>query len=625
MKYTSFILVVILILTSVVYSGSFSVPFQFDDHHVILESEQIQEPTSFGDLGLWFDIQNRTFSKFTLALNYKAGGTKVLGYHLINFLLHIAFGLLAFFFSRKLLKILAPQIKSPDLYATIVMLIVLIHPVQTQAVSYIVQRMTLMAAVFYLSACYLYVEARLCDGPQKPALQIRLYLSFLICVYLGLMSKQNVASIFFLLIAFEVLLIPSKLKSIDYKWIGFWIAFLCVSVLVILTWFAIPTIDSPEIDRMGYLLTQNKVLLRYLGLLFLPIIQNLDYDIEVSTSLFSFPEFLGLALLIVMCVLIFVFRKSKPITSFAILFFLIALSVESTLIPIRDVIMEHRLYLPMFGFGLMIAGALARYVSYEKKKFAFGLTMLVLTGFYATRTYARNTVWASEISLWSDAVEKSPGKVRPYINLAHSYRKVGNLERSKKYLLRSIPIEGTVDAYLSLTGIYLELGVYDSADLYLDKASQIRPNDVDVLNNRGVYYLKTNQFLNAIPLLRRASRKGDCENDSWFNLGQAYYFNKNYRASEIVYLKALACNRNMGSIQYNLGRTYVKQSRYEEAIAAFKTSIEDGGNRPKVWNNLGLAYFLQGDTTLAITSFQKTLELEPSNENAVSNLKFLIE
>lgn len=625
MKYTPFILVIILSLTFVVYSDSFSVPFQFDDHHVILESQQIQELTSYVDLGLWFDIQNRTFSKFTLALNYAAGGTQVFGYHLINFFLHIAFGLLAFFFSRKLLMILVPQIKFPELYATVVTLVVLLHPIQTQAVSYIVQRMTLMAAVFYFSACFLYLEARLCDGAHKRPLQITLYFSFLVCVYLGLMSKQNVASIFFLLIAFEVLLIPSISKSINYKWVGFWIAFLCVSVVVILTWFAIPTIDSPEIDRIGYLLTQNKVLLRYIGLLFLPIVQNLDYDIEVSTSLFSIPEILGFTLLLVMCVLIFIFRKSRPITSFAILFFLISLSVESTLIPIRDVIMEHRLYLPMFGFGLMIAGTLARYVSYENKKLVLGLIVLTFTGFYATRTYARNKVWASEISLWSDTLKKSPGKVRPYINLAHSFRKIGDLEAAKKHLLRSIPIEGTVDAYISLTGIYLELGIYDSVDLYLDKASQIRPNDVDVLNNRGIYYLKTNQILNAIPLLRRASRKGDCKNDSWFNLGQAYYFNKNYRASEIVYLKAMACNRNVAAIRYNLGRTYIKQSRYDDAIAAFKTSIEDGENMPKVWNNLGLAYFLRGDTTLAITSFQKTLDLEPSNENAIFNLKFLIE
>ena len=192
-------LLVILLLGAVAlmaYANTFRVPFQFDDNPNIVENPSIRLKTlSTAWLGQLIRLNSgsiRFFSYFTFALNYYFGGLNVFGYHLVNLLIHIGSGLVLYWFL--LLTFRLPSLRerygsAAFPIALFSSLLFLCHPVQTQSVTYIVQRMASMAGLLYLLAMALYVKGRLASG-------IRRYLFFggMFLVYLlGLFTKENVA------------------------------------------------------------------------------------------------------------------------------------------------------------------------------------------------------------------------------------------------------------------------------------------------------------------------------------------------------------------------------------------------------------------------------------------------
>jgi protein O-mannosyl-transferase len=192
-----------------------------------------------------------------------------------------------------------------------------------------------------------------------------------------------------------------------------------------------------QISRWEYLVTEMRVIVTYIRLIILPVNQNLDYDYPVYHSLFTPSVFLSFLFLLSIfglgVYLLLRGMKNNPpspaahyrLIGFGILWFFITLSVESSIIPIVDVIFEHRLYLPLVGaFAGITTGVLivAKRLRIEKIVIP---TLALMTLVFSGVTYARNTLWKTEISLWQDVVEKSPNKARPHNNLGFAYASQG--------------------------------------------------------------------------------------------------------------------------------------------------------------------------------------------------------
>ena len=179
------------------YSNTFSVPFNFDDLANITQNPNVQIRSLSWD-GLERLVKNtykesiRVFSYFTLALNYYFGGSNVFGYHLVNLIIHIASGIFLYWFL--ILTFNLPLLKErygPISYrvALFTSLIFITHPIQTQSVTYIVQRMASMGGMFYLLSLVLYIKGRLSTGRGR-----FLYFGGMVLTYfLGIFSKENVA------------------------------------------------------------------------------------------------------------------------------------------------------------------------------------------------------------------------------------------------------------------------------------------------------------------------------------------------------------------------------------------------------------------------------------------------
>lgn len=457
-------LAVVCAAAAIAYAPSFGVPFQFDDSARLGGNWSLQYGGLLEAL-LWLG-NSRLVPALTLVLNYRLGAFDPVGYHAVNFAVHVLTTVGVFALALALSR--TPRLRDawPPrralLLATAAAMIFACHPLQTQAVTYIIQRYASMAALFYVWAvvCYLHARNRYAGAePGRPRPYVVATVLLAICAAL---SKENSASL------------PAALLLAE--WIGFgWprqrrtivvgtVLFLIVLALPIgwrlIFWEPYVQSDTPSQVTLGgrladvimapraalpdrppplaYFLTQATVLPRYLRLVVLPWGQNIDHDVPLAQSL-SAPVLAGVAFLAGLAVFGLSQLRRRPLLAFAICWFFITLSVESSLFSITDVMMEHRMYLPMAGLALggawLFTAAMAR-----APRAALSAGAVVVAGL-VTLTFARNVVWRSPLTLWLDAAEKSPDKGRPHVNLGAVYYAIGRLDEAFVHFCRALAID----------------------------------------------------------------------------------------------------------------------------------------------------------------------------------------
>ena len=354
------------------YSNTFHVPFHFDDRPNITQNPNIQIKAFTWDsmerlIKNTYKESIRVFSYFTLALNYYFGGSNVFGYHLVNFLVHIASGV--FLYGFLLLTFNLPSLKEE--YGSIsykvalfTSLIFISHPIQTQSVTYIVQRMSSMAGMFYLLSLVLYVKGRLSAGRPRALYFGGMVLSYL----LGVFSKEN-AAILPLFVAlyefyfFQRLDLSPRGKNILFALIG---GLLVLGAFGFMLWgkryinVIIEGYQYRTFTMLERVLTQSRVVLYYLTLLVFPHPSrlNLDYDFPISKTIFDPPTTLISILIIAGLIGYSIWTaKKRPMLSFCILWYFGNLVIESSIFPL-EMVYEHRLYLPAVGpfvlFSLLV-------------------------------------------------------------------------------------------------------------------------------------------------------------------------------------------------------------------------------------------------------------------------------
>jgi tetratricopeptide (TPR) repeat protein len=265
---------------------------------------------------------------------------------------------------------------------------------------------------------------------------------------------------------------------------------------------------SELISPYHYFLTQLRVMLTYIRLLFIPLNQNLDYDYPIAKSIFQAPVILSaLFLIFVLLAALRLFKKYR-LASFGIFWFFITLLPESSIIPIKDVIFEHRLYLPMFGFSLFLSSG-AYYLFREKRIKLMALTLFLLVICYSVLAYQRNKIWKDDLTLWNDVVHKSPKKARPYISRGVAYHDQGNSPQAISDCTKAIEINPNyAEAYNNRGNAYTEQGNLPQAILDLTKAIEINPNLAQAYNNRGVAYYEAKEYDKAWQDVHKAEELG---------------------------------------------------------------------------------------------------------------------
>ncbi|OGW41566.1 MAG: hypothetical protein A2Y97_02285 [Nitrospirae bacterium RBG_13_39_12] len=360
----------IVTLAGIIYSNSFDASFHFDDTPAIIENYAIHR----FDVREIFSTSTRPVLDLTFALNYYFGKLNVFGYHLVNLLLHMANGVMLYFIllwtinplNRVSSEISANSVnfKIP-LYAG---MIFTAHPIQTQAVTYIVSRSSVLATTFYLLAFLFFIRAFRISNPLLLTYRSLLYLiGAFLASCLGMATKQEAATLPLMLLIYDFYFISEgdlKLLRGNYK---VHIAmFLTLAVIFYLSFSGlqssvsfdytkgVPMPQEEPITSFEYFLTQLHVIPYYIKLLFVPTNLNFDYDWPITKTIDMKTIFFFIFLGSLIILALRLFRKARLI-SFGILWFFITLSVTSSFVIIYDVIFEHRLYLPSIGFAVIPA------------------------------------------------------------------------------------------------------------------------------------------------------------------------------------------------------------------------------------------------------------------------------
>lgn len=558
-----FALAAIAAAALVAYCNSFTVPFLLDDFGSISNNYAIQTFLDFAEL--WKFYANRIVLYFTLSINYAIHDNGVEGYHFANLLIHIFNGIVFYWILKILLSLPYFKHKLISRYRNSVSLIAAIlfvcHPIQVNAVTYIVQRTASLAATFYLLAIYFFLKYRTQDKLYQ------LLLTFLFTV-VAMFTKENTITIPFMLLLIEIMFFLKDGRTSNIKRIlMFLLLFITVPIIpgtnLLLQGYSQsdPNVTfkaSTSMDRFQYFFTQLNVILLYIRIMFLPYGQNFDYsnDFPMSTTIWDNYSYISFIILGAIGIFSLKTYKRNRLISLGILWFFIGLAVESSFISIKDVYFEHRLYFPAAGFVMFIIGMIfyqrkKKKVIYNRAAYLFRKPLailivcsIILIPVYTGLTIRRNYIYGDAIRLWSDVVSKAPGSDRAHSVLGSGYlNEYDEKENNTEYL--------------------------DLAEQELKKAIELYNSNSTAHANLSKVYLLKEEYEKCIDEAQRTIRIKKSEY-AYFNMGQAYRkLGDTEKAIESL-LKGYDTNSRSSFILKALGETYnekgdlIRAKRYYE-------------------------------------------------------------
>lgn len=606
-----FAVVTLCILIFLIYSNSFHCSWHFDDEPNITENPLLRmSEISWHSVkaAIYSDRNNpampyRPVACLSFALNYYFGGLHVAGYHLVNILIHLVSSVFLFLFIYRTLTLPTLREKyGPHAYFIALLATVLwaINPIQTQAITYIVQRMASLAAMFSIMAMYFYLKARTAETGRR---EVILFVTCSVSFLLALGSKENAAMLPVSLLLYEVLIIqkdPGRFLRANLLKLGLVFAvtlFLGLAYLFFKNGSQLGFLQGYESRpfTLGQrLLTEPRIILFYISLLFYPMPNrlNLAHDITVSTSLVH-PIFTLFSLLIVSGSIAgaLLLSRKRPFISFSILFFFLNHLIESSIFPL-ELIFEHRNYLPSMFLFLPVAMGLNSTLRFYKGKPAMksllsGFIILVLIGL-GHSTFMRNFTWKNEKTLWIDAVDKSPNVRRAHHNLGKYYQDHGNDRKAIQEYQKALESpsvsnrNGAFVTYYNLGKIYVQKKNYEKAESFYAKAASINSDFSPLFNDMASLF----------------DKMGDS------------------RLAHKCLSKALQLSSHDPFATLNMGFDYLQQGNPRKALFYLDTLPEDGEFADRVLLYLGIAYRQTGRLGRAAVFFEKALKRNPKNIKA---------
>ncbi len=499
-------LAAILLLTLAAYAPTLLSSFHFDDF-ALLSDPAIASPNG------WWRVfrlqQTRPLTYLTFWLNYQLGGTQPLGYHVFNLIVHIAAALAVWAVARRILLLQA---------ALVATAVFALHPIQSEAVAYVFARATLLTTLFCLLCWRDWLDGRLWRAAAW--------------FVAALLAKEECAAFPFFLLSVEWV----RERWRKQCWPP-WTAMCCAAIAAgTRLLYVAGHIKGSGIARAAgitpwvYLLSQPKSICRYLLLFICPIRQNFDHDVKAFAG-FDWPLAASLAAILALVGLAFWRRRQEGLW---ILGALVLLAPSSSFIPAADLMFEHRMYLPLVSLSLA-AGAVVAVMA--RRPGSVGTLVPLAVGMALTgATWARGRVWSSEESLWADAAAKSPGKVRPKLELARA-------------LARTNP---------------------ERAVSLLEEGKRLDPANPEPYTQMGSLLLDQRDPLGALAEFDEALRREQASADAHSNRGTALFLLGRLEEGEAEFLQALALDPCHPNARHNLVLLYstLKDESRRRAIEA---------------------------------------------------------
>ncbi len=590
MKWPAVMAFALLALCTGLYSWTADFPMAFDDHTYLRDNPVFARPGSFGYLTNFTEFANlpgkmgsdpdyavnfilRPVSYATFYWNYLLDGYEPRWFRVTNIVIHWLNALLIY---ALVLSVLRRSVEERALssasrlfIASAAAFLFVAHPLATESVTYIIQRFTSMVLLFSLLSLWLYFTS------LSSVVRSRVWLlrgGAVIALLIAMQTKENAFMVPFLAVMIDWLVRGRGLKKACISAVPLLLCAPLIPVLVVLTAAAhsggldfeasmniVNSRDAP-MNHWHYVLTQFTVVAHYLKLLIWPVGLNLDPEWPKYESLWQGPVLVSLSVLVtLLAVTGWLFRCRRNDVRFRAAFaftlwFFVTVSVSSGLVPLPDMMAEHRSYVPSVGIFIVAAclldwGRLAAFRQVPTKRIAPAFLVLAVVAL-SWATCARNEVWRTNESLWKDTVAKSPGKFRTWGNLGTAYSRTGREEKA-------------VDCYR--------------------KALEIEPRF-------------QNGLLNLSNSLLRLNRPKESLNTTF----------------KLIKVDETAANKV--PVAFTLGLGFAGVGRYDEAVGIFRQILDAVPDDPMAHKALGIIYQQTGLPHRAIEHYRQAIRLIPENE-----------
>ncbi|MBF0224832.1 MAG: hypothetical protein HQK76_05190 [Desulfobacterales bacterium] len=563
----------------------------------------------------------RPVSCLTLGMNWYFSNDNVTLYHVTNIIFHILTAIILFFTILLLFetpKIVGKYEENKLFIAFFSTILWALNPIQTQAITYIVQRMALLATMFYILSIFFYIKGRLC---LKKNMSLLFYFLCFISFLLSIGSKENTAILPFTLLLIEFCFF----QSIDLKnKINLAIILFTVVLFISIAGFIIrwdtniffKGYSSRDFTLIERLLTESRVIMLYLSLIFYPVSSrfSIQHDIIISKNLF-YPIttlFSIIAIFIIVGISLYKIKK-KPLIAFAILFYFINHIIESTILPL-ELIFEHRNYLPSLFLFLPVSIILKKGMDLFKTKTKIYKWMYVFIVFlifmFSMGTYTRNMVWKDELTLWKDAILTAPKSLRAYGMLGVTLLDEGKIGEAVHYFMKIY-----VDTLI-------KEGTFESMRSFIEASDNDLPPH-QVFYRRGLVLESVNGFSQAIQQYNIALAIEPNYFDAHNHIASIYSRYNHTSKALIHFYECIRIRPDLICSYQNLSMFMISQGRFQDAIKYLNEALKIDPYNALSYANWGVFYLKQKKFNDAYIYLNKALELDSNLNIAKENLKII--
>ncbi len=632
----------------IVYANSLWGVFLFDDAYAIVDNTRIRQ---LFPADRWIETE-RPVVELSLAVNYAIGKLSVTGYHVFNLLVHIAAGLTLFGVVRRTIIAhaecgvrnaetrTAAQSQSrfsihhsAFFIALAVALLWLVHPLQTESVTYVIQRAESLMGLLYLLTIYLFVR-----GAQSTNTWLWHVAAVVVCA-LGMATKAVMVTAPVLVLLYDRFFLAGSFRESwrrrggFYLWLGLtWgVLFACGIVQHVFT----PVTDRTAIgfgfkgiSPWEYALTQTGVILHYLRLSLWPQPLCLDYAWPVARSVSEVlvPSVIILGLLLLT---FWAFIRKHWIGFVGAWFFLI-LAPTSSVIPVRDVAFEHRMYLPLAAVIVAIVAGfnavwnvLGRKVlqGNTSRRWVEGVVILGVAAVLGSCTVRRNRDYHDDLGMWKNVAEQRPDNARAHVNIGVLLEQRGHVEEAiEEYRIALAMDPDYADAHYNLGVAQLRLNRAGEAEQAFGNAIRLSPGDAPAQVNLGNVYYQRGDWDAAAKAYAEALRIAPGDQDARLGLARTLVRKSQFDEAVVEYQRVLQSNPNSAVIHLDLGNAYIRKGDFPAAVKEFREAARLDRSDIISRINLGTALNMEGKTEEAFAVFQDALRIDPNHPDVHFNM-----
>lgn len=634
------------------YHNSFSTPFVFDDGPAVLGNPTIRHLTALGAVlspprAGGQTVGGRPVVNLSLAVNYAVGGTEVRGYHVFNLAVHTLGALALFGIVRRTL--LQPALRErfgavATWLALAVALLWAVHPLQTESVTYVIQRAESLMGLFYLLTLYCFVRGATnmagesgITGGRAPAPEVqarvcnRWQLLAVVTCGLGMATKEVMVSAPLIVLLYDRAFVAGSWRE---AWAKRKIFYLCLGATwLLLGWLVVGAENRGGTAGLGlddsvwtYALTQTRAIVLYLRLALWPQPLVFDYGTDAIERLAdALPFALVVAVLFVGAAVAW---RRRPVAGFLGAWFFAILAPSSSIVPIPvQPMAEHRMYLPLAAVVVLIV--LGTYSLWRRGCWAvFGAITLILV----VLTVARNEDYLSPRSIWADTVAKRPTNARARCYLADVLAAQGQFTEALSHYDEAIRLDRPAkvrgdrsilgDILVNSGNVLRALGRKTEAVRRYEDALRVDSGLATAHFNLGCVHLEENRLPEAVDRFEQALKIDPNHAAAHTSLGSALLLGGRTAEALVRYQTALRLDPSAKAYQ-SLGIALLYSRRIPEAIAHLEQAVQLDPDLAQAHEFLGNALSAQGRKAEATAHYQRALQLEPGNERVRHALELL--